>query len=634
MSDMDLQGAESSQSLTENTEDAGFLHLSEKQQTGQPQELQTVPAETRLNSLAIVDRTGTTEHLAARQVFPPIDANAPETRQRLSDIRTEITRIVTGTRWDGLSIEDAAQRLLPLLNIGSVPQWKTIFIPFLLEIDRAGNLLPVWLHIIDHVEDPPIPSEANPAETPQGRARRYAILMLGNYKHPERANENDPLLNFWQDAAGDPITASRLASTLGRLAVDANTSLYAVPALVTLNTNEATQALLQALKEARGWARVDIIDGILTLGQARFYDIALASAFEDISGLENYVAVPLYRVLPLESYLRANTISSPRLAQQAALVFAYVLQSNMVPPLPDSQDVPALFARDLSARASALFEGTRYRPAWQNILALHRLGIVLGKYWSEISRGVQYDERISDTVQLCLPMMPEVEHWMAGPGRETLLETVARPEEEASLAPCIKILGEMREPRVAGSILSYLESVRMLSGTQQALAIEAMCDTLVRLDHKQALPYIQSALEHTVDTKRRASHPKQRDYLSAGDGDIPGSIVYAAAIRTYGHFGARETLGTIQAASTDLDPYVRSQALSALKHLDPQGEDMRSRFIARDLLNDPNDAIAASACQLVARYHDGEAAPSLRDLAETRAALAGAAREALRQLDQ
>jgi HEAT repeat protein len=231
-------------------------------------------------------------------------------------------------------------------------------------------------------------------------------------------------------------------------------------------------------------------------------------------------------------------------------------------------------------------------------------------------------------------MMPEVERWMAGPGRETLLETVAHPEEEASLAPCIKILGEMHESRVSDSIISYLDSVRMLSGTQQALAIEAMCYTLVRLDNKQALPYIQHALEHTVDTKRRASHPKQRDYLPAGDGDIPGSIVYAAAIRAYGQFGDRETLSTIQGASTDLDPYVRSQALSALRQLDPQGEDMRSRFIARDLLNDPNDAIAASACQLVARYHDGDAVSSLRYLADTRAALAGAAREALRQLGQ
>jgi hypothetical protein len=633
MSDMDLQHAESSQPLTENTEDTGFLHLSEKQQTSQPQELQTVPAGTRPNSLAIVDRAGTIEHLAARQAFPPVDANAPETRQRLSDTRAEITRIVTGIRWDGLYVEDAAQRLLSLLNIGPVQQWKTIFIPFLLEIDRAGNLLPVWLHIIDHVEDPPVPPEANPAETSEGRARRYAILMLGNYKHPERANEKDPLRDFWQDAAG-PITVSRLASILGRLAVDPNTSLYAVPALVTLNTNEATQALLQALKEARGWARVDIVDGILALGQARFYDIALASAFENVPGLENYVAIPLYRTLPLENYLRANTIAGPRLAQQAALVFAYVLQNNTVPPIPGSQDVPVLFERNLPARASALFEGTRYRPCWQNILALHRLGILLGKYWSEIARGVQYDPRISDAIQLCLPMMPEVEHWMAGPGRQTLLETAARPEEEVSLAPCIKILGEMREPRVADSILSYLESVRMLSGTQHALAIEAMCDALVRLGNKQALPYIQRALDNAVDMKRRASHPKQRDYLPAGDGDIPGSIVYAAALRTYGQFGAREMLSTIQAASTDLDPYVRSQALSALKQLDPQGEDMHSRLIARDLLNDPNDAIAASACLLVARYRDEEAVPSLRYLAETRTALAGAAREALRQLGQ
>ncbi|HEY7419336.1 MAG TPA: hypothetical protein VH593_29400, partial [Ktedonobacteraceae bacterium] len=346
MSDMDLQGAESSQSLTENAEDTGFLHLSEKQRTSQTEDIQAVSTGTRLNSLAIVDRTGTAEHLAARQPAPPVDANAPETRQRLSDIRAEITRIVTGIRWDGLSIEEAAQRLLPLLNIGSVQQWKATFIPFLLEIDRAGNLIPAWLHIIEHVEDPPLPPEANPAETPEGRARRFSILMLGNYKHPERANENDQLHNFWQNSGG-LITAERLASTLGKLAVDPNTSLYAVSALVTLNTNEATQALLQALKEARGWARVDIVDGILTLGQARFYDITLASAFEHVSGLENYVAIPLYRTLPLENYLRANTISSPRLAQEAALVFAYVIQNNAIPPSSDNQEIAVIFERDL-----------------------------------------------------------------------------------------------------------------------------------------------------------------------------------------------------------------------------------------------------------------------------------------------
>lgn len=633
MSDTDLRRTEPVQSLSENDEDTGFLHLSERQQTGQTADIQALSAGVRSNSLAVVDRTGTVEHLAARQPSPAIDVNAREHRQRLSDIRAEVTRIVTGVRWDGLSIEDAAQRLLPLLNVGPVQQWKTVFIPFLLEIDRAGNLVPTWLHIIDHVEEPPVPPEANPAETPEGRARRFSILMLGNYKHPERAHEMDQFRHFWQEGDG-PITAARLTASLERLVIDPNTSLYAVPALVTMGTNEAVQALLRALKEARGWARVDVIEGILTLGQPRFYDLALASAFDDVPGLESYVAIPLSRALPLENYLRANTSTSPRLAQQAALAFAYVIQNSSLPPSSERLDIPVIFERDLPARARALFEGARYAPNWQNVLALHYLGHFLGKYWNEIARGLQHDPRIVDPVQECLPMMPEAERWMAGPGRETLLEILAHPEEEASLAPCIKVLGEMGDARVADSIVSYLDSVSMLGSDKQAFAIEAMCDTLVRLGNRQVLPHIQHALEHTVDTRRRASHPKQRNHLSAGDGDIPGSIVYAAAIRAYGHLGDREGLSIIQGASTDLDPYVRAQALSALKQLDPQGEDMRSRFIARDLLNDPNDAIAASACQLAARYHDEEAIETLKRLADTRPALAGAAREALRRLSQ
>ena len=166
------------------------------------------------------------------------------------------------------------ERLIPLLNIGSLQQWVPVLVPFILEIDRAGNLVPAWLKVIEQDDDADLPPDGNPAETMTGRARRFAILMLGNYKSPE------------------------LSQLLGKLASDPNTSLYATQSLVKQATTPALQALVSALKDAEGWAKVDIVEACLTLNQTRFHDILLASGLDRVAGLE----IPLYFIGTLPAW--------------------------------------------------------------------------------------------------------------------------------------------------------------------------------------------------------------------------------------------------------------------------------------------------------------------------------------------
>ncbi|HET7640722.1 MAG TPA: hypothetical protein VFK47_18580, partial [Ktedonobacteraceae bacterium] len=131
------------------------------------------------------NRSGTVEHLAARRAVTPLEADAPEVKQRLSELRPEFTTLVADLRWGEASVQDTTERIIPLLNVGSVPLWAPVLIPYLLEVDRAGNLVPVWLKVIEREDTQELPADANPAETPMGRASRFAILMLGNYKSPE-----------------------------------------------------------------------------------------------------------------------------------------------------------------------------------------------------------------------------------------------------------------------------------------------------------------------------------------------------------------------------------------------------------------------------------------------------------------
>src|SRR5205085_5653441 len=111
----------------------------------------------------------------------------------------------------------------------------------------------------------------------------------------------------------------------------------------------------------------------------------LASGLDRVAGLESYVAVPIFRSLALERYLRgqgrdeSRPYVAPRLLEQAALIFGQVLHDSMkVHPGPDT--LPIVFERELAPLATALFEGARTTPCWQNVLAVHRLGLLLGRY--------------------------------------------------------------------------------------------------------------------------------------------------------------------------------------------------------------------------------------------------------------
>ena len=109
----------------------------------------TVPAAAQQRS----NRPATVEHLAARRTLPELNAEAPEVKQAMSELRTELTMLVTGLRWGGQSVKETAERIIPLLNVGSLQQWIPILVPTILEIDRAGDLVPAWLYIIGQ-EDP------------------------------------------------------------------------------------------------------------------------------------------------------------------------------------------------------------------------------------------------------------------------------------------------------------------------------------------------------------------------------------------------------------------------------------------------------------------------------------------------
>jgi HEAT repeat protein len=136
----------------------------------------------------------------------------------------------------------------------------------------------------------------------------------------------------------------------------------------------------------------------------------------------------------------------------------------------------------------------------------------------------------------------------------------------------------------------------------------------------------------TISLPARAGRPKRRENLPQGDADIPASVLYGSVVRALGQLGDRNTLDFILRASGDFDPYVRIQALDALKRVDPTGEFMSSRVTAREALNDPADGVVRAACQLIITYRDRDATPYLQNLSMTRPALAPIAYDALRQL--
>jgi HEAT repeats/PBS lyase HEAT-like repeat len=551
------------------------------------------------------NRSGTIEHLAARRAVTPLEADAPEVKQRLSELRPEFTTLVTDLRWGEASVQDTTERIIPLLNVGSVPLWAPVLIPYLLEVDRAGNLVPVWLKIIEQEDTQELPADANPAETPMGRASRFAILMLGNYKSPE------------------------ISQALGKLAIDPHTSLYATQSLVKQSTTAATQELVSALKGAEGWAKVDIVEACLTLKQARFHEILLASGLDRVPGLESYIAIPMFRSIALERYLRGENDIAPRLSQQAASILSQVLQDSSKTN-PSADVLPIIFEGNLPTLATALFAGARRAPGWQNVLAIHRLAILLGRYWSDIARGVIRDPRILEPVYATLPMMNEVERWMDGVGRDVLLETLTS-SDPAAVNAAVRALGEMREPRAIPLLIRSIEATTVITSREQALQIGYMCDSLGRLGDRRALQPLLQLASRGVNITERTARSKSRDNLLPGDAEIPSSIVYAAVIRALGQLNDRTALDFIIRSANDFDPYVRTEVLEALKRLDPTGSDMRSQQVAREALNDPRDSVVRLACQLVAQFRDTSAVPTLQRLTQTRPEVAAAAYDVLRQ---
>ncbi len=630
MADTNLEQTEPTNPIDGDAKEMGTVYIEAKEDNpiASPDPSATMgTASVSLPSLSVTSRTmersGTVEHLAARRFVTELDLSTPEMKQRLSELRSEVTTLLTDLRWGGETVEETAERMIPLLNVGSVQQWKPVLIPFLLEIDRAGNLIPVWVRIIEREDTTDLPADANPAETMIGRARRFAILMLGNYKFVDISHLHGP--------EGSDTRYTDLSALLGRLALDPNTSLYATQALVKQSTTGAIQALISALKDAEGWAKVDVVEGCLALGQTRFYDLVVASGLDRVPGLESYVAIPIYRTIPLENYLRGDGRVALRLCQQAALIFAQVVQDSMTPPTVTTATLPVVFEGSLSIMAHALFDGARRTPNWQYAVAIHRLATFLGRYWSEISKGTVKDPRVLEPVYACLSMMPDVERWMAGPGRDVLLATV-NDADETALTTVVKVLGELREPRAVSALLKQLEQTRAVQSREQALYLGSICDALGRLGDLRAIPPLMQLLARVVPTSRRISIDKQRDNLPTGDPNIPASIIYGAVIRAFGQLGDTNTLDIVLRATHDFDPYVRTQAVEALKRVDSRGEDAISRMTAREALNDPRDTVVRAACQLIIQYHDTEAVAALQQLIQTRPELAPAAYDALRQL--
>ena len=526
MSEIDQDRIGSANPLGNEETEHGQLHIAEKANMSASDSSVATAISTQVQLPTprfsqVQEHTGTTEHLAARRPMPTLDSETPEMKKILATLRAEWTRLVTEFRWGGQSVEDIAASMIPLLNVGPVEQWKAVLIPFLYEIDRGGALIPAWLNVIEQGDTADLPKDVNPAETQIGRARRFAILMLGNYKMMGIAGLRKTSKLAKSTTNGNISSERGVAEILGDLAIDPNTSLYATQSLVKHATVPAIQALIRALKQAKGWAKVDIIEACLELKQEQLYDLLIASGLDNASGLEGYIATPIYRVVPLENYLSGEGKVSPRLLEQSALIFSRVLQDNTNPPPATAEGgaVPVIFERHLPTLAQALFRGARHYALWQNTVAIHHLGLVLGHYWQEVSQGKIKDIRIIDQIYQCAPLMTEIEPWTQEQGRDTLLNTLANPDEEV-LIPTIKVLGELRDSRAASLLITRLNAITDLKDRSHALTIDAMCQTLGQLGHEQALASLQQLLDRTIHVSSRTSQPKLKDNLPAGDPEI------------------------------------------------------------------------------------------------------------------
>ena len=608
----------------------GFMHVEERDDA-MPQEetVETLSASSSTPpvlpiSPQAMQRTGTAEHLAARRPVSPLEVNDSTIKQRLNTLRMDVTRLVTDLRWGSKNVDATTEKLTPLLDIGPIQQWKTTLIPFLFEIDRAGNLLPVWFKIIDMPEQP---QDTSYVETPVGRARRYAILMLGNYKAADVTEQNKSL-GFLKTGSSSQ-KKPELFKVLGELVLDPTTSMYASQSLVKQNTTQSLQILASSLKDASGWAKVDIVEALLTLKLPQFNNMLITSGLERVPGLESYVAIPIYKQVALEGYLRGE--SGTLAAHQAALLFAHVLQESMTLPHTGSEELPPALEGNLSTTARALFEGARRNPSWHYALALHALGGFLGLYWTEITRGAIQNTHIITPIQTTAVMMNEIDPWMAGPGRDVLLRELS-DSSTADFPAIAKALGDLRDSRAIAPLLARLESAQTLASREQALSLAADCDTLARLGDYRSVDAMQQGVSRLVNIEHRIDISKRRDNLPVGDPEIPASILYASVVRACGQLGDRRALDMCLNATADFDPYVRAKAIEALQRLDPQGDDRRSRAAARASLDDPRESVARAACQLVLQYRDSEAVPLLQRIVDAHNALSPVAYNTLRQL--
>ncbi|GER81745.1 hypothetical protein KTAU_03830 [Thermogemmatispora aurantia] len=564
-----------------------------------------------------LEYAATLEHLLVRQPQPPLDAESLAVRERLSRLRTDVMTLLTDLRWGALSVEEAARRLVPLLDFSPLPQWAPVVTAHLYEIDRAGSLIPVWQALIargdpgdQELEQRPLQA-SSPAETPLGKARRLAVLMLGSYKDAE------------------------LTALLGRLALDPHLSLYAAQALLRQNTLLARQTLMRAVKEAEGWARIDLIEACLKLKQPGFFDLLLALGLEGIPGLEAYVAPSLYRAIPLEAYLDPPpeaTLSS-RLIQHAALVCYYVCLESIRSASVQSEQPPLVFERELQPLVQALFASARRYGGWPQVVALHQFALLLGRYWSGIVRGLIREPRIIQPVTSCLPLMPEIERWMNGPARDILLAALHDWNEQA-WSPVVRTLLDLRELRLCAPLLAALERANRLESAEEAQRLGLACEALAALGERRALDVFRRLLTEVVVLSERTALAQRADPLPPENERVPGSILAVAVLRSLALLEARECLDLAVQACRDFDPVVREAAFMALMRLDSSGEQWSSRMAMREALSDPAPAVAALACRLAAQYRDRESLPALRYLLQSRPSVREAAAAALAQLEQ
>ncbi|TMC93886.1 MAG: hypothetical protein E6J11_16435 [Chloroflexi bacterium] len=122
MSDTRLEQTEPKDPAQTGTGEAGEFHVEEKAtSTPVAEPVPTAELEAKIAApRQAQSRAGTIEHLAARRPVTPVDLTSTEIKERLSNLRTTITSVVTGYRWGNISLEDATEQIIPLLNVGSL----------------------------------------------------------------------------------------------------------------------------------------------------------------------------------------------------------------------------------------------------------------------------------------------------------------------------------------------------------------------------------------------------------------------------------------------------------------------------------------------------------------------------------